>query len=804
MKTKISFLLAIIALSFSFSLMSCSDNDLDTTGGNGSDTTVDEAKVQKYEALSCLLAAVADVDSLPSNWDDANYAVQPTIGTVNDEANPHVRYVSTTSLEEADRIYRSLLSKDVTGSVSNDSWQMDGIGSMKFEVNNQADLYATLKVNVQQLPTLEEVRFIPASALGQNGFSIFKPAGCYYSLGDVICQMVQNSDGSVLPTFYVCVRPCSKEECLRKTHWCSFQLVNNGDNCDYANYTVTDAGNRLPANLCTKQSDGERFIQNYFNVLRLLANPSFAQDENYRGIGEINADHFSYDSVRTVSYMWEYLGLWDKNIATIKTTDGQSFKCGFINSKYYCKDDNSGSSSEDGSDNDNSQSGSDESKDQTGNDGSIYNGEYLLPLNEYLSQKNPKINVYYYGNKKASFFSKGDYNVYNLNLSINSNTKNGTLFNVAKKQTFNLKDISTVRIDFKDYESGMSNGLLPNGATDDNAKYQFIVKYKTGGELEGESNSSNDKAPNTSFHDRYNKNKIEDVLVWRNHAMEKAFKKDYLSDEPSSSHDETYKEDQTIDKQATDNIDEPLFAFGDKVTETKYDLEKKSNPLHGELFCIKPANDNYAVTTEQTLKDVRSAIFVSNQMLFDKNNNPVSDVQNVDKYTIRCILYHCLNAYLQCNPNNKFERLENGLLSKQLVNDNDDKSSVVNTAYSSALARLYDLIVSNNCQVTIDNENEISIAACFNSSENCYKLTYNKSNDKGSNSYPFTFSQIKNVFANYKNTPIYTFKYFDEYRFYDNFSNQRTFYVKRRSERLGMKTCVSERDRDFLLSFYNY
>lgn len=159
-----------LALGTSVTLGSCSDNDLDanSNGGNKDSDTTQVSQFDKHEALMRLLGALADVDSLPDNWNDNNYVVAPAIGVVKDASTPHVRYVVVNNANEADRLYCSYVAETSTGTASNHEWKGEGVGTLKFEVNNQPDLYATLNVNVQQLPALEEVRFVPASAIGDN------------------------------------------------------------------------------------------------------------------------------------------------------------------------------------------------------------------------------------------------------------------------------------------------------------------------------------------------------------------------------------------------------------------------------------------------------------------------------------------------------------------------------------------------------------------------------------------------------------------------------------------------------------
>ncbi len=253
--------------------------------------------MDKYEALSRLLGALASVDSLPNNWNSSSYVVTtPTVGTEGDASNPHVRYVIVPNAAEADRTYCSYVGATSTGSASNHEWSVDGIGTIKFEVNNQTDLYATMKLNVKQLPTLEEVRFVPASAIGENG--LLEPAGTYYQFGDVIKQTKNGKE-----TYWVCVRPCTKVGMLRKTHWATFQV---GDE----NFKKINERTYLPTKLCSNQSEGARMVQNLFNVLRLIQKPS--RYEAKFNIDKITNKEFTADKVAAISDLWKRDNIWEK------------------------------------------------------------------------------------------------------------------------------------------------------------------------------------------------------------------------------------------------------------------------------------------------------------------------------------------------------------------------------------------------------------------------------------------------------------------------------------------------------------
>ncbi len=432
-------LLALLSLALTLGINSCSDNCVtDSANGGNASGDVTEQNYQKYETLQNLLGVVASVDSLPQNWDTNEYTAEPTLGVVKDASNPYVRYVVTASAEEADREFRSMISQGTDGTAKSSTWNQDGVGSLDFKVLNESDCYATLDVNVQQLPHLTQLRFVPASVIGEN--KIIDP---YYQFGDVVMQNISDKQ-----TYWVCVRPCDKSGKLGKSHWCSLQLVPQSA-ADNANYKKISDNLYLPTDLGSSKGDAQRMVQNFFNVLRIMANPDLYNQDNVVkekqvGIDNISYEDFTYAQAKKASSEWTYYGIWDR----------------------------------------------------VGNSTSQIN-----VLKALGSQTPTALRAYYYGYNSV-WVGKGDYKTHYLDLS-NDQSK-GKLFNVATPQTELVYTNSP--IDYKSFETDGISSITENGALVE--KPVFIVKYRTGAQLGG--GWSDDKTPETGFG---GKNGIADLIV---------------------------------------------------------------------------------------------------------------------------------------------------------------------------------------------------------------------------------------------------------------------------------------------------
>ena len=307
MKQRTSFAwLFALAFGAGLTFSSCKD-DVTSNGGLTPEEQMDKGS-ERAEALLSVLSMTAGVDSLPNDWYKADYTVEPTVGEAHDSSNPYVRYVAVSSIEEADEAYKSMISGNVTGTVKDDTWTKDGIGTLTFTVKNQPDVTATVDVNVQQLPHLRQIRFVPPSVVGDN--ANFKS---YYHFGDVVKL---KTDGS----YWICVRPTNSTAGKKLSQWVSFYAnTNAGDNTNFKTYTKSGRSLTMPYALGNK-SNSEKHIPDFFSLYKALkenyrtnddyiANerPEVGTKESYT-IGGVT---LPVDSALAISDFWRQQGFWD-------------------------------------------------------------------------------------------------------------------------------------------------------------------------------------------------------------------------------------------------------------------------------------------------------------------------------------------------------------------------------------------------------------------------------------------------------------------------------------------------------------
>lgn len=293
MKVKV---LCLLLLIFSAGLMlsSCKDKENAIDNPYNPDEEMLEKGSEKGEALLSILSYTAGLDSLPDNWYENDYTVEPIVGVKVDESNPYVRYVSVTDAEEAYATYKSMISEDLTGEAKNDAWKMDGIGSLNFKVSDQSDVIATVDVSVQQLPHLTQIRFVPASALGDN--SSWFSGDPYYQFGDI----VRDSQGA----YWICARPASKAASKSTTHWISFNLVDG----NFKEYKKDGYATLILPDTLGNKSGSEKNIVNFFELLSALGKIQRNETVQDLKIGDVT---LSSNDIKFISYYWE-----SKNIFT--------------------------------------------------------------------------------------------------------------------------------------------------------------------------------------------------------------------------------------------------------------------------------------------------------------------------------------------------------------------------------------------------------------------------------------------------------------------------------------------------------
>lgn len=315
MKKSIRLFLAMLLIgSTALTFSSCKDSESASTTPVTPEEIAQSKESDEAQALLSFLSFTSELDSLPDNWFSSSYTEEPTIGTVKDAATPFVRYIAVSSKEEAINKYKSFAANGIADNATSASTTIEGVGSYNFQLLDQSDVFATLDVNIKQQPHLTQIRFVPPGTLGNNATFEGEP---YYNFGDVVAL----KEGGNNISYWICVRPCSNMSEKGRSHWMSFQLNDwdsekkgvNEKSVNIAKLTSKGKGDYYMPTQLGSQSGSREHLQNLFNLLMILDNPSkFCEIGFPNNLGGILRLEFDYSKVTEISDLWKENKIWEK------------------------------------------------------------------------------------------------------------------------------------------------------------------------------------------------------------------------------------------------------------------------------------------------------------------------------------------------------------------------------------------------------------------------------------------------------------------------------------------------------------
>ena len=277
-------LMAAVVCGLSFVATSCSDDD--DNSGKSEEQKEQEAQQKATKFWDVVGQLVAD----DVTEDYANKTFEPTYGNA-DPNDPQTRIVNTNDMKTAAKRFANLVgTTKVDENTTTFTYRDDDVGELIYTKGDGTTAWATVDVNIKQLPHLSRIIYRQAGE-GENGKFSGK---AYYRFGDVVKRTVQvakddkkNPDnrGSV-DEYWICVRPAFGPEGKEDSHWvCVNTVVNNtvkyykaSDNSEYW----------LPTNLKTNKEQ----MQNFAEMLYAICNPSqwYYHADSYHSDGIIGFD----------------------------------------------------------------------------------------------------------------------------------------------------------------------------------------------------------------------------------------------------------------------------------------------------------------------------------------------------------------------------------------------------------------------------------------------------------------------------------------------------------------------------------
>lgn len=198
-------LFAALVCGMAMSVASCKDDDNADDNNNASpEEQVQDQTAHYWDVVGQLVS----MDNYTTDY--ASRTFEPVIGEPS-AANPLTRVVQTNTLEAAVERYNDLTGSAIDTLTSEHTWTDPAIGSMTYRRSTDGRAWATVDVDIRQVPQLRQIVYQSPEQAGTNAGNY---ATCYYRFGDIISQRVGN-----ITEYWICVRPAFEPEGKKKSHW---------------------------------------------------------------------------------------------------------------------------------------------------------------------------------------------------------------------------------------------------------------------------------------------------------------------------------------------------------------------------------------------------------------------------------------------------------------------------------------------------------------------------------------------------------------------------------------------------------
>jgi len=217
MKKNFYFLLmAALVCGLSLGVTSCKDDD-DNNGP--SEEQQDQQNEQAQDLANARFAVIdqlADVDTIEADFLAQTF--EPSIGIASDEG---VRIVNTNTMEAAAERFANIVDASIDENTPTYTWTDEKLGTMTYTKVTDGTAWATVDVNIKQVPQLQKIIFRSPDQGDEN--AAFK-GRAYYRFGDVVRVPVKGVDGSKFWQYWVCVRPAFGPEKKEDSHWVTLRV----------------------------------------------------------------------------------------------------------------------------------------------------------------------------------------------------------------------------------------------------------------------------------------------------------------------------------------------------------------------------------------------------------------------------------------------------------------------------------------------------------------------------------------------------------------------------------------------------
>ena len=242
-------------------MTACSDDD-----DNKSEEQKEQEKQEALNQANAFWDVVGQLTSIDNyTVDYQNKTFEPTIGEPL-EGNNTVRVVATNDMASAAARFASLVGASIDASTLSFTYTNDAVGTLTYTKTDNGQSWATVDVNIKQLPKLQQIIYRSPE---QGGTNASKMGTCYYRFGDVVKKTYKDKDddNKEKTEYWVCVRPAFNPEGKGDSHWISLSPLPKKNIWEYT--TKTNATFALPTGI----GKNEEHMQNLAEMLFAIAHP---------------------------------------------------------------------------------------------------------------------------------------------------------------------------------------------------------------------------------------------------------------------------------------------------------------------------------------------------------------------------------------------------------------------------------------------------------------------------------------------------------------------------------------------------
>lgn len=187
--------LIAIMIALAHCVIGCSDDEDSSNSGNKVDKSIIDSLEE--DAYIHIITHLCDIHEDTTGRTRDTLVIK--VGEVLDESTPYTRSIGYDSIQQADEYFLSIVPQDdghLTTTISGYRYEWNGIGSLEYVRVNKNDLFSYIEIDLDSLPELNRIEFIPLTLWPHNGSSSY-----LYQIGDLVIEKSTKRK-------YVCVANC--------------------------------------------------------------------------------------------------------------------------------------------------------------------------------------------------------------------------------------------------------------------------------------------------------------------------------------------------------------------------------------------------------------------------------------------------------------------------------------------------------------------------------------------------------------------------------------------------------------------